>query len=149
MRKFIIFLFLIGFLFISCTPSDPLKKGNAEEILRDVLNQFQMTDGTVYSRGLTAENPLTDSLLARMFPERGDTEDLCYVRSAAVYFSKRFSDEEILIFELHDISGREKIVALFQKRANKKENAVVLSDGVYVYLICTKQNEEIKRYLKS
>ena len=35
-----------------------------------------------------------------------------------------------------------------QKRAKKKENAVVFADGVYVYLICTDQNEEISRYLQ-
>lgn len=149
MRKFLICLFLTALFFVSCD-SGPhiLKKGEAEEILEEVLSHFQIADGTVYSTGLSAENPLTDSLLARMFPERGDTDDLFCVRSAAVYFSKRFSDKEILVFELFDISGREKIVALLQKRAKKKENAVVLSDGVYVYLICTDQNGEISRYLK-
>ena len=149
MRKFLLFLFTILFLLVSCG-SDALSstKGEAEEILRDVLSQFQITDGSVYSTALSAEHPLTDALLARLFPERGDTEDLYCVRSGAAYFSKRFSKDEILIFELYDISNRDKIVALFRKRANKKENAVVLSDGVYVYLICTDRNAEISRYLK-
>ena len=149
MRKFLVFLLLLAFLSVSCgKQSDILRQGNAEEILLDVLSHFQLAEGTVYSTGLLSENPLTDALLARMFPDQGDTEDLYCIRSAAVYFSRRFSDGEILVFELYDISNRDKITALFQKRARKKENAVVLSDGVYVYLICCDQNGEISRYLK-
>ncbi len=140
---------LLSLFFVSCGfQGGTSKKGDAEDILREVLSSFGITDGSVYSNRPLAEYPLTDALLARMFPERGDTEDLFCVRSAAVYFSKRFCDDEIIVFELFDISGREKIVSLLQKRANKKENAVVLSDGVYVYLICTDYNTQISRYLK-
>ena len=149
MRKFLFFLLLLAFLSVSCgKQTNILKKGEAEELLQDVLSHFQLAEGTIYSTGLLSENPLTDALLARMFPEQGDTDDLYCVRSAAVYFSKRFSDGEILVFELYDISNRDKITALFQKRAKKKENAVVLSDGVYIYWICTDRNGEISRYLK-
>ena len=124
------------------------KKREAEEILRDVLSCFQISDGYIYSTKPLAEYPLSDAVLARMFPERGDTDDLYCLHSAAVYFSKRFCEDEIIVFELCDISNRDKILTLLQKRARKKENAVVFSDGVYVYLICTDQNEEISRYLK-
>ena len=149
MRKFLIFLFLLLFVFSSCAQNTPYsKKRNADDILTDVLSRFGITDGYVYSSQPLAEYPLSDALLARMFPERGDTEDLICVRSAAVYFSRRFCKDEIIVFELFDISERNKIVSLLQKRARKKENAVVLSDGVYIYLICTDQNEEISRYLK-
>jgi len=149
MRKILIFIVLIPLIFTSCGPDlQHSKKGDAEEILRDVLSCFQITDGYVYSTRPLSEYPLSDALLARMFPERGDTEDLFCVNSAAVYFSRRFCENEMIVFELFDISGRDKIVSLLQKRARKKENAVVLSDGVYVYLICTDQNEEISRYLK-
>ena len=51
-------------------------------------------------------------------------------------------------FEVCDLSHTEDITHLLQKRAKKKENAVVFADGVYVYLICTDQNEAISRYLK-
>ena len=71
-----------------------------------------------------------------------------FILSYRPYFSKRFCEYEIIVFELFDISSRDKIIALLQKRAKKKENAVVASDGVYVYLICTDRNEEINRYLK-
>ncbi|MBQ3490676.1 MAG: hypothetical protein IJA86_08810 [Clostridia bacterium] len=151
MRKIQIFLlcFLIFLMFVSCGfHGSTTKKGDAEDILGDILSSFRITDGNVYSNRPLSEYPLTDALLARMFPERGDTEDLFCVRSAAVYFSKRFCENEIIVFELYDISGRDKIVSLLQKRANKKENAVVLSDGVYVYLICTDRNAEISHYLK-
>jgi hypothetical protein len=70
------------------------------------------------------------------------------VVSAAVYFSKRFSEHEILIFKVCDLSHTEDITRLLQKRARKKENAVVIADGVYIYLICTDQNESIINYLK-
>lgn len=149
MRKILVILFLIPFIFASCGQSiRHSKKGDAEEILRDVLSCFQITDGYVYSTKPLSEYPLSDALLARMFPERGDTDDLYCLRSAAVYFSRRFCEDEIVVFELCDISNRDKIQTLLQKRARKKENAVVFSDGVYVYLICTDQNEKISRYLK-
>ena len=149
MRKFLIFLFLMMFISVSCGfDIQNSSKGDAENILQDVLSYFQINDGSLYSTRPLAEYPLTDAILARMFPERGDTEDLICVRSAAVYFSKRFCENEIIVFELYDLSCRDKMLALFQKRARKKENAVVFSDGVYVYLICTDRNEEISRYLK-
>lgn len=149
MRKFLIFLFILLFISSSCGSDIPhSKKRDAEEILRNVLSYFQITDGYLYSTRSLSKYPLTDAILARMFPERGDTEDLICVYSAAVYFSRRFCEHEIIVFELCDISSREKMIALLQKRAKKKENAVVLSDGVYVYLICTDRNEEISRYLK-
>ena len=140
---------MMMFISSSCGSDIPhSKKGDAEEILRDVLSYFQITDGYLYSTRPLSEYPLTDAILARMFPERGDTEDLICVYSVAVYFSRRFCEHEIIVFELCDISSRDKMIALLQKRAKKKENAVVLSDGVYVYLICTDWNEEISRYLK-
>ena len=149
MRKFLIFLCLIVFFSSSCSSGpNHSQKGDAEEVLQSVLSYFQLHDGYLYSTRPLSECPLTDAILARMFPEPGDTEDLICICSAAVYFSKRFCEYEIIVFELFDISSRDKIIALLQKRAKKKENAVVASDGVYVYLICTDRNEEINRYLK-
>ena len=149
MRKFLIFLFIMMFISVSCGfDIQNSNKGDAENILQDVLSYFQINDGSLYSTRPLAEYQLTDAILARMFPERGDTEDLICVQSAAVYFSKRFCENEIIVFELYDLSCRDKMLALLKKRARKKENAVVFADGVYVYLICTDRNEEISRYLK-
>ena len=145
-----LFLFPIALLIlVSCTASPSShQKGSAAEIMAALLSQVAQEDGFVYSSALDAALPLSDALLERMFPDTGDTADLECVVSAAVYFSKRFSEHEIVIFELCDRSHTEKIVRLLQKRAKKKENAVVFADGVYVYLICTDCNEAISRYLK-
>ena len=148
MRKFCLWAFVCVFLLTACDIAAPTKRqGTAEDVLHEILSEFTLADGFVYESKRDAELPLTDAMLARMFPDDGDTADLFCVKTAAVYFSKRFSEHEILVFELCDLSHTEDIVRLLQKRAKKKENAVVISDGVYVFLICTDQNEAISRYL--
>ena len=148
MKKLLPVLIVACFL-TACGLSLPSgRTGSASQIMTELLSEFTLGEGFVYESELTAELPLTDSLLARMFPDDGDTEDLVCVISAAAYFSKRFSEHELLIFEVCDLSHTEDITHLLQKRAKKKENAVVFADGVYVYLICTDQNEAISRYLK-
>jgi hypothetical protein len=148
MKKFFLLTLLLAFAFTSCGTPKTAHRGNAQEILSEILENFEQGDGFVYTDEAGAEYPLTDTMLARMFPDDGDTADLFCVVSAAVYFSRRFSDREILVLEICDISHTELIVRLLQKRAKKKENAVVFADGVYVYLICTDMNEEISRYLQ-
>lgn len=148
MKKFFLLMLLLIFTAASCGAPKTTHRGSASEILSDVLAHFGQGDGFIYTSEAEAEYPLTDAMLARMFPDDGDTADFFCVVSAAVYFSKRFSDREILVLEICDISHTELIVRLLQKRAKKKENAVVFADGVYIYLICTDQNEEISRYLQ-
>lgn len=148
MKKFFLLTLLLAFALSSCGTPKTARRGSASEILSEILENFEQGDGFVYTDETGTESPLTDAMLARMFPDDGDTADLFCVVSAAVYFSKRFSDREILVLEICDISHTELIVRLLQKRAKKKENAVVFADGVYVYLICTDQNEEISRYLQ-
>ena len=148
MKKLLPLLIVACFL-TSCSLSLPrVRTESASQIMSEILSEFAIEDGFVYESDLEAELPLTDKLLARMFPDDGDTEDLVCVVSAAAYFSKRFSEHEILIFEVSDLSHTEDISRLLQKRARKKENAVVIADGVYIYLICTDQNESIINYLK-
>ena len=149
MKKLYPTLLILACFLTACGPSLPHgRTGSASQIMSDILSEFTLEEGFVYESDLTAELPLTDSLLARMFPDDGDTDDLFCVVSAAVYFSKRFSEHELLIFEVCDISHTEDIAHLLQKRAKKKGNAVVIADGVYVYLICTDRNEAISLYLK-
>ena len=148
MKKLCLLLTLACFL-TSCSLSLPRgRSGSAPQIMSELISEFALAEGFVYESDLEAALPLTDSLLARMFPDDGDTEDLFCVVSAAAYFSKRFSEHEILIFEVCDLSHTEDITRLLQKRARKKENAVVIADGVYIYLICTDQNDSIINYLK-
>jgi hypothetical protein len=61
--------------------------------------------------------------------------------------SRRFSSEEIVVVKLHDRSYRDEVEALFLIRAKKKNNAIVFCDGVYVYLVCAENRDEIKRFL--
>ena len=148
MKKLLPLLIVACFL-TACGLSLPrVRTESASQIMSEILSEFALEDGFVYESDLEAELPLTDKLLARMFPDDGDTEDLVCVVSAAAYFSKRFSEHEILIFQVCDLSHTEDIEHLLRKRAKKKENAVVITDGVHVYLICTDQNEAISRYLK-
>ena len=148
MKKFCLLALLLTFLFTSCGIPKPTRRESAPELMSALLEQFETGDGFVFESTREAEYPLSAALLSRMFPDDGDTADLFCVVSAAVYFSKRFCEHEIIIFELCDISHTEIILRLLQKRARKKENAIVFADGVYVYLICTDRNEEIRRYLQ-
>ena len=148
MKKYCILAFLLIFAAVSCGLPKTPRSGSAAEIMADILEHFEQGEGFVFTDERDAQYPLTDAMLARMFPDEGDTADLFCVVSSAVFFSKRFSDREITVFELCDISHTESIVSLLQKRAKKKENAVVFADGVYVYLICTDENEAISRYLQ-
>ena len=148
MKRFGILALALMFTAVSCGLTGPSQGASASEILGLLTEKFELEDGFVYTSERVTEYPLTDALLARMFPDDGDTADLFCVVSAAVYFSKRFCDREIIVFELCDISHTQMIVRLLQKRAKKKENAVVFADGVYVYLICMDKNEAISRYLQ-
>lgn len=148
MKKIVSFFLLLILTAASCTVPSTSRHGSAAEALTELLARFPQEDGFVYSSEREAPYPLTDAMLARMFPDEGDTADLFCVVSSAVFFSKRFSDHEITVFELCDVSHTDLIVRLLQKRAKKKENAVVFADGVYVYLISTDENEAISRYLQ-
>ena len=140
---------MIFFLFLSsCVPLKTERKGDAAEVLLDILTEFHMENGALYSKKEDAEYRLTDPLLARMFPDTGDMADFAYVTSAAVWFSRRFSENEIIVFKLCDLSHQRELLRLLAKRAEKKENAVAFANGIYVYLICTDQNAEIMRYLQ-
>jgi hypothetical protein len=145
MRKILI-LFLTIFL-VSCAPSFA-QKGDATAILEDLLCHFQIREGILYSDRTDAEHPLSDALLARMFDDDGDMADFAYVTSVSVYFSRHFSEREILVLQISDLSHQTILKQLLQKRARKKENAVVFTNGIDLYLICTNRNEDIIRYLK-
>ncbi len=138
----------MSFLFVSC--SVPFREENkrADVVLQGILSAFSISDGFLYHDGEDAEHPLTDAMLERMFAGE-KLDDLSYVRSMAVYFSRRYHARELLVFELYDMSRRGAVMKLLEKRARKKENAVIFANGVYVYLICTEQNGEIKNFLLS
>ncbi len=149
MRKVLMWLLLLSVFLTSCFPFGTKKRtGDAEEVLSEILETFSISDGVIYSEKEGAAYPLTDALLERMFCDEGDMADFAYVTSCAVYFSRHFSEREIVVLKLCDLSHQRELLRLLRKRAEKKENAVAFADGVYVYLICTDQNEEIKHYLE-
>ena len=110
--------------------------------MQEVMLEFEIEDGYLYSRDAMAEYPLTDAMLERAF-FGASLEDLCYAESMAVYFSGRFCDHEIIVIKLFDMSHRKAVASLLVKRADLKENALVYACGNYVFLICTDRNEEI------
>ena len=139
-------LLICAFIFSSCLPVFSEESRSADEILAAILAEFDMEDGYCYGTERDAMYPLTDALLERMFVgERLD--DLRYVDSMAVYFSRRYSEREIIVIRLLDMSHRKAVMALLLERAGKKENAVVFASSVYLYLLCTEQNESIRGYL--
>lgn len=144
-RRFLIGFLALSLVFTSCVSPHKTLEGDATAVLEEILMQFPMPEGMIYSDRAEAAYPLTDALLARMFPDTGDMADFAYVVSVAVCVSRRFSDGEITVLELCDLSHREELKRLLKKRADKKENAVVFTNGVYVFLIATDHNEAIMR----
>ncbi|MBQ8497868.1 MAG: hypothetical protein IJ489_10510 [Clostridia bacterium] len=147
-KKLMIVLLIFSLLFVSCVPQKKMQKGDAQTVLEDILVQFGLENGALYSEKNDAQYRLTDALLARMFNHTGDLADFAYVDSAAVWFSRRFNEKEIVVLRLCDLSHQRELLRLLTERAQKKENAVAFANGIYVYLICTDKNEEIMRYLQ-
>lgn len=147
-KKFMSLILIFSVFLTACLPVQTDRDDDALTVLDDIVTQFQLEEGMIYSNRLDAEYPLTASMLERMFPERGDTADLVYVASSAVWFSRRFSEKEIIVFQICDLSHQRELLALLAKRAKKKENAVVFANGIYLYLICTDRNDAIMRYLE-
>lgn len=147
MRKWMSVFLLFTIFLTACAPSFSEKESAAEK-LSAVLDEFDLTSGTVYSTDMDAEYPFTDAMAERMFFFGRDISALSHAESTAVYVSHRFSAEEIVVMKLCDPSHRDEVERLFQLRAEKKKNAIVFHDGVYVYLICTDQNEQICQFIK-
>ena len=146
-KKCLSLVLIFSIFLMSCSPLQVDTERDSVTILNDIITQFQLEEGILYSDRMDAEYPLSASMLERMFPDRGDTADMIYIVSAAVWFSKRFSEREVIVFQICDLSHQRELLYLLAKRAKKKENAVVFANGIYLYLICTEQNEAIMRYL--
>lgn len=145
-KLFLVFI-VFSILLTSCRTSVQ-DRGEAYQILEKIMEHFELSDGVLYSDCEGADYYLSDSMLDRMFSEGYGLPEFEYVVSCAAYFSRRFSEREIVVLKLCDPSHREEIVKLCRRRAAKKENAVVYADGVYVYLICTDINDRILSYIK-
>jgi hypothetical protein len=146
-KKYLCLILIFSVFLTSCSSLKTEGREDAQAVLEDIIRTFSIEEGSLYSDRMDASYPLTASMLERMFPDRGDTADLVYVVSSAVWFSRRFSEKEIIVFQICDLSHQRELLYLLAKRAKKKENAVVFANGIYLYLICTEQNEAIMRYL--
>jgi len=87
MKKIVSLFLLLILTAASCTVPSTSRHGSAAEALTELLARFPQEDGLVYSSEREAPYPLTDAMLARMFPDEGDTADLFCVVSSAVFFS--------------------------------------------------------------
>ena len=146
MRKFWVLCLLCAVFFTSCSSVFSADDSAAEKLYA-VLTEFSLTEGAVYSTEENEDYPFTDAMAERMFFWGRDISALSHAESTAVYVSRRFSSEEIVVVKLYDFSHRDEVEALFLSRAEKKKNAIVFCDGVYVYLICAENRDEIKRFL--
>lgn len=147
MKRFLLILLGFSVLLVSCgTPVQ--EKGDAYQVVEKIMTHFELADGVLYSDREDADYFLSESMLERMFSEGYGLPEFEYVVSCAAYFSRRFSEGEIVVLKLCDKSHREELMKLCRRRAEKKENAVVYADGVYVYLICTDINDKILAYIK-
>ncbi len=135
MKRMICFLLTLLFSASACAPVFERKTRCAEEELSYILEEKGIAEGIVYSTSRDAAYPLTDAIMERLFLG-ANREDLCFVRSAALYVSRRFTEKEIFVLELYDRSHLEAVKKLLMRRAEKKENAVLSDHGVYLYLIC-------------
>ena len=135
MKRIVFCILMLCLLASSCVPRAAPRTENADEELVRILSERGITGGTIYSRAADAECSLTDAMLERLF-FGSNTEDLRYVRSMALYTSGRMNEGEIFVLELYDLSHKEAVRRLLSYRAEKKENAVLSENGVYLYLLC-------------
>ncbi len=145
MKRFLIFLLAWVFVLTACE-TGKREERCAEDIMAAIFSEFPLSDGYIYSNARDAELVLSDAMLERLFAG-ARLEDLRYVKTMAVYLSARYSEGEIFIMELYDISHMHAVKSLLKKREEKKENAVLVTNGVYLYLIATEQNAEIVKFL--
>ncbi len=138
--KRMLLLLVALFVFSSCGKV-ARETRSPETLVTLICERFSLADGYAYT-----EKTIEDAMLSRMFSGMR-TEDLCYVRRMGIYLAKGFSREEVIIFELYDKAHGDAVKRLLAYRAEQKENAVLFQNGVYLYLICTNQNQEIKAYL--
>ncbi len=148
MKKIVCFalaLFVMSF-FVGCGSA---QDGSALRKLNMITDEFSLSEmGAVYARGEECERELSDELVARMFSEGGNITAFENVKSCAVFLFQNFSDGEIDVIELCDVSHKPEMLAVVNRRARKKSGAVVLSHGRYIFLISCNDAEKIADYIR-
>lgn len=133
-------------VFVGCGSA---QDGSALRKLNMITDTFSLSGmGAVYARGEKCERELSDELVARMFSEGGNITAFENVKSCAVFLFQNFSDGEIDVIELCDVSHKPEMLAVVNRRARKKSGAVVLSRGRYIFLISCDDAEKIADYIR-
>lgn len=146
MKKIICFVLVISVLMLSACGG--VDNGSAGEQMKIIINEFSLSErGALYLRGEEGERELTDELLSRLFADGGNIAAFENVRTCAVFLFRNFYGGEIDIIELCDVSHKPEMLSIMKRRAKKKSEAVVISKGRYVFLVCSENAEEIARAL--
>lgn len=147
MKKILLLLIAAVTMLLCACSGGFYGEGTACSELSAITERFGLDDaGVIYSDDENAGYVLTQSMLSSMFS--GNENKFRYAVSCAAYFSRRFSDGEIVVIQVSDRSRREEIYGMCLRRAAKKHNAIVYADGNFVYLICTDINSEIAGYIR-
>lgn len=139
-------LFFILIYFVGC---GTVQEGSAVYKLNMIISEFSLSEmGAVYARGEECERELSDGLIATMFSEGGNITAFGNVKSCAVFLFRDFSDGEIDVIELCDISHKPEMLAMVNRRAGKKSDAIVISRGRYIFLLNCENAENIADYIR-
>ena len=123
----------------------------ALEITEKVKEKFSFKYGALYSDayGEWSEFYLSPEMKTKIFG--ANAEKYTYIKAVSGYFSRDMvSGSEFIAAELYDRSGREELMAVFYRRAAKKQDAEarVWCEGNFVFFICDGKAREIVEFLK-
>jgi len=123
----------------------------ALEITEKVRENFTFKYGEVYSDAYGEWNEfyLSHEMKTKIFG--ASAEKYTYIKAVSGYFSRDMSSgAEFIAAELYDRSGREELMAVFYRRAAKKQeaDARVWCEGNFVFFICDDRAGEIIEFLK-
>ena len=124
---------------------------SALDITETVSKNFVFKYGAVYSDtyGEWNEFYLSTEMKVKIFG--ANAGKYTYIKAVSGYFSRDMaSGSEFIAAELYDRSGRDELMAVFYRRAAKKQeaDARVWCEGNFVFFICDVRAGEIVEFLK-
>lgn len=148
MKKFISLLLCAVLLFSLSACAGGM---GALDITEKVRENFAFKYGAVYSDAYGEWNEfyLSPEMKTKIFG--ANAEKYTYIKAVSGYFSRDMvSGSEFIAAELYDRSKREELMAVFYRRAAKKQeaDARVWCEGNFVFFICDSRAGEIIEFLK-
>lgn len=124
---------------------------SALDITLRISENFTFKYGAVYSDayGEWSEFYLSPEMKQDIFG--AGVEKYTYIKAVSAYFSRDMSSgSEFIAAELYDRSSRGELMAVFYRRAAKKQeaDARVWCEGNFVFFICDARAGEIIEFLK-